>query len=846
MHRSHLPTFALLALYALSVGLPPGVQAAGQQRGRLGAGLGAVAEGRAPDPSIITRVEEGSREVAVAVELADAPGSEIRGRLRSAGLELRGSWGRTIEGFIEPERLESLTTTPGVVAVRALRAPLADAYVSPAPGLHGALPWQQAQYSGTGVKVGILDVSFAGLAERLGTELPSTVEALCFPFPQVGVSSPNLADCTTQGETHGTAVAESIVDMAPGASLYISNAYTSADLAAAISWMTAAGVRIINFSQAAGLEGMGDGTSLYSDSSYTLVDLAVAGGALFVASAGNEGVTSWMGSATDVDANGWLDFVPGDERNSLDLNAGDEISVAIRWGGAASDYDLSIWQGQAKLAESADAQSQTGDPMELISFTAPSAGTYDISISRYAGPAAPAMRLMVQSQAATALRYSTTTGSLPAPADSRNPGMLTVGAVNYRTPAVIEPYSSRGPTLDGRIKPDLVAVDCAPTTIEPVFCGTSQSAPFVTGAAALLLEADPTLTPVTLASLLKQRATPLGSPVPNNMFGSGLLSLGQTPASIPAAAAPTTTSFVAPPASGTAGGILLGQPVVGIVDAGGRVTSNGPGATMAVTLILAANPTGAALTCDEGNTRTAAAGIAAFTGCSVDRPGSGYTLRAEVAGLTAATSTPFSVAPADTPARVSLTLAPGTVSIGKAVSGTAFVAPGTGGPLALERSSDARTWTPAGAIDLDTAGRGPFTFVPRTNRWVRGRIVNPDGTTDVSLALMVRVNAMAALRSSIPSGRSIFRTTRITLTETVRPIGIDVASGRARFDFFLRVGTSWVRRRTLYANADPATGRATIVVTLSSAGSWWIRSRAEPTTTNGASTWTPGYRYLVR
>lgn len=846
MNRAKLPTILLLVLYALSVALPPGAQAADQRRGNLGPGLSAVAEGRAPDRSIITRVEEEGLEVAVSVELAEEPGTAIRGRLRSAGLDLRGSWGRTIEGYVSPERLRSLAATPGVVAVRAIRVPIPDAYVSPAPGLHGALPWQQAQYSGRGVKVGILDTSFVGLAGLLGTELPSTVQAMCFPFPQIGALSPDLADCETQGETHGTAVAESIIDMAPGAALYVSNAASRADLAAAINWMTASGVRIINFSQGTGPEGMGDGTSPYVGSTYTLVDQAVAAGALFVASAGNEGLTSWMGPATDANANGWLDFVPGDERNALDLGAGDEINVAIRWGSAASDYDLSIWQGDAKLAESADFQSETGDPMELIAFTAPSAGTYEISIWRDLGPAAPAMRLMVQSQVATALRYSTTTGSLPAPADSRNPGMVTVGAVNYRTPTSIEPYSSRGPTLDGRVKPDLVAVDCAPTTIEPVFCGTSQSAPFVTGAAALLLEADPTLTPVALATLLRQRAAPLGSPVPNNTFGSGLLSLGQTPASAPAAAAPTAASFVAPPASGTAGGPLLGQPAVGVVDAGGRVTSTGPGAMMPVTLSLAANPTGAALTCDGGNTRTAAAGVASFTGCSIDRPGSGYTLRADVAGLTAATSTPFSVAPAGTPARVSLTLGPTTVKLGAPVAGAASVALWAGGPLALEWSTDARIWTSAGDVALDAAGSGSFSFIPRTNRWVRGRIVNVDGTTDVSLARMVRVNATAVLRSSIPSGRTILRTTMVTLTETIRPIGVDVARGWARFDFFLRVGTSWVRKRTLYASADPATGRARIVTRLPSAGSWWIRSRADPTTTNGASAWTPGYRFVVR
>jgi len=54
-----------------------------------------------------------------------------------------------------------------------------------------------------------------------------------------------------------------------------------------------------------------------------------------------------------------------------------------------------------------------------------------------------------------------------------------------------------------------------------------------------------------------------------------------------------------------------------------------------------------------------------------------------------------------------------------------------------------------------------------------------------------------------------------------------------------------VRKRTLYAYADPVTGRARITTTLSSAGRWWVRSRAEPTATNGASAWTSGVKYRV-
>lgn len=582
---------AVLISFAVSgLLLAPPPAEARQPGGALRGGLSAIAKGQgAAGARIASRTQAGVREIAVSVELGDVPDLGTRERLRAAGLDTRGAWRTTIEGYIAPNRLRAITDVSGVRSVTPIRRPLASAYVGPAPALHGATAWQQAGYDGAGVKVGILDSGFSGFAGLLGTELPSSVSASC--YQQIGIASTNLADCVTPGETHGTAVAESIIDMAPGASLYVSNAYSPADLAAAISWMTVAGVRIINYSRISStlMDGMGDGTSLYTDSDYALVDLAVAGGALFVAAAGNEGLTSWMGPATDADANGWLDFAPGDEADYLDLGAGDEVAAALRWGSPASDYDLSIWQGDTKLAESALSQSDTGDPLELVDFTAPSAGRYQISIWHAAGPAVPAMRLMVQSHAATALTYRATAGSLPTPADSRNPGMLTVGAVNYRTPSVVEPYSSRGPTLDGRTKPDLVAVDCAPTTIAPVFCGTSEAAPFVTGAAALVLEADPSLTPTPLAALLKQRAVALGSPVPNDTFGHGLLQLGPLPAAGGPPSAPSSVvatagdasalvSWIAPASDG--GSTITGYTVTASPGGATCVTAVGPSCTV--------------------------------------------------------------------------------------------------------------------------------------------------------------------------------------------------------------------------------------------------------------------------
>ena len=244
--------------------------------------------------------------------------------------------------------------------------------------------------------------------------------------------------------------------------------------------MTGNGVRVINYSRTSSvlMDGMGDGTSPYSDSDYALLDAAVAGGALFVASAGNSGDAYWGGPSTDVDLDGRVEFGPGMEDNSLRLERGQTVLVSLRWADPASDYDVGLWRDGILVTGSAEDQAETGDAVEVFSYRASVSGTYRLGIEHNGGAEAPFLRLMING--AGPLHLRTTAGSLPTPADSRNPGMVAVGAVNYRTPTVIEPYSSRGPTLDGRIKPDLVAADCAPTTIEAEFCGTSQSAPLAT------------------------------------------------------------------------------------------------------------------------------------------------------------------------------------------------------------------------------------------------------------------------------------------------------------------------------------------------------------------------------
>ena len=102
---------------------------------------------------------------------------------------------------------------------------------------------------------------------------------------------------------------------------------------------------------------------------------------------------------------------------------------------------------------------------------------------------------------------------------------------------------------------------------------------------------------------------------------------------------PTKLAFVTQPPATVEGTVALSPAVrVAIQDALGSPV---PGATQAVTLALAGNPSGVTLA--GTTTVNAVDGIATFADLSVDLPGSGYTLAVTASGLTGAASTAFAV-----------------------------------------------------------------------------------------------------------------------------------------------------------------------------------------------------------
>ncbi len=115
-----------------------------------------------------------------------------------------------------------------------------------------------------------------------------------------------------------------------------------------------------------------------------------------------------------------------------------------------------------------------------------------------------------------------TSNTVGIPASAFN--VTTVGAVDDKLN--IAGFSSKGPTKDGRIKPEISAVGVDVTSSVSGggyedWSGTSMATPHIAGLMALLLQQNPSLTPTEIKELIKQTATDKGVAGPDNYYGWG-------------------------------------------------------------------------------------------------------------------------------------------------------------------------------------------------------------------------------------------------------------------------------------------------------------------------------------
>ena len=162
-------------------------------------------------------------------------------------------------------------------------------------------------------------------------------------------------------------------------------------------------------------------------------------------------------------------------------------------------------------------------PYERTVVTAPERSYYCFAIRKASG--GDVGWLQFASTTRHFIERFTLNGSINSSADHPSSSLLAVGATSADDTNTLWDFSSRGPTTDGRVKPDLVGVH---GTYSVVYGGnaegTSISGPQVGGLAALVRQAYPDYSSSQVARYLKSHAASRGA-VPNNDWGYGLAML---------------------------------------------------------------------------------------------------------------------------------------------------------------------------------------------------------------------------------------------------------------------------------------------------------------------------------
>lgn len=389
--------------------------------------------------------------------------------------------------------------------------------------------------SGAGIRVGIMSNSFnllGGYARDVANgDLPGGVHI--------------LKEGARGGSDEGRAMADLVHQIAPDATIYFYTATSGeADFAHGIGALQQAGCQVI----------VDDVTYLdepfFQDGGVLqqAVEKVVAAGVNYFTSASNEGHNFFQAAWTPVSSR--LPGLPGTFRTqnfgtakapssfmTLAVPVNGTFSVDLQWDqpfasiggqGSANSLGLALYAADGRLVGTAAGLQVRQNAEQLLQFTNRTSGTGFKLVVFANGLAAPNLLKFIVYGNATLSGPGIGVGSGTVTGHELVTGANTVGAINYNaTPAFgggggVEGFSSGGsgeilfdsaghrlstPINAGKVS--FVAPDGSVTSVLAPFYGTSAAAPNAAAVAALMLQADPSLSPFQVSDILARSATPV-------------------------------------------------------------------------------------------------------------------------------------------------------------------------------------------------------------------------------------------------------------------------------------------------------------------------------------------------
>jgi predicted small lipoprotein YifL len=410
-------------------------------------------------------------------------------------------------------------------------------------------------FTGTGVKVGVVSDGVYSLATlQASGDLPANVTVI------PGQTGPTTG-CpgATDPCDEGTAMLETIYDLAPGAQLFFATgAGGEAQMATNIQSLAAAGCNIIV-----------DGISYIAEGVFqdgiiaAAVNTVTVNGVLYFSAAGNLGNLDSSTSGTwEGDFNGTGATIPVlntaygttvqvhafDATHNYDAIIGTSPLVTLKWsdplGAACNDYDLIIMDSTLSniLDSSSGVQDCSADPIEGVN--APTVGSVIVVVLYSGAPRALHVnsgggQLAIGTSGAT-FGHNAAGSTLSVAATHAQATIFTAG---NQAP---EPYSSDGPRkmfygqngaaitpgnflfgTNGGItlsKVDFTTADCGESAVPGFspFCGTSAAAPTAAAIAALVLSVNPSLTSSQVIIAMKESALAEQTGFHSRTVGAGI------------------------------------------------------------------------------------------------------------------------------------------------------------------------------------------------------------------------------------------------------------------------------------------------------------------------------------
>ena len=397
--------------------------------------------------------------------------------------------------------------------------------------------------TGAGIKVGVISDSFNNLggaaADEADGALPSAANI------QV------LKDDPSGGTDEGRAMMEIIHEIAPNASLAFYTADVSEqDFANGILALAASGCTVIC-----------DDVSYYDEPFFQngvvaqAIQTVEAEGVTYITAAGNDASNAYQASWTPI--SGTFDGTKLTDSESFNGSLVQTITLTasktqdspllVEWnqpyGQATADLELLVFRNGKLVGTATNRTSgESTNPWIYYDFTA--SGTYQIAIENLSGPNPTLIKEISQADGLAVTISGANAGSVYGHA--MTPGAITAGAVSTAatpyfsgTTPVSESFSSSGSGTELLFanngtplsSPDVLSpvavsgIDDIKTTVSgglADFYGTSAASASLAGVAALLLSANPNLTPAQVEQIMEQTATPMTN---SAVSGAGLVNV---------------------------------------------------------------------------------------------------------------------------------------------------------------------------------------------------------------------------------------------------------------------------------------------------------------------------------